>query len=112
LPPILIRDGKATRLESNGTVVGLLPEFPYGQTTMTLQSGDLLVAFTDGVTEAENKDGEQFGEDRLVEILLQNSEKSLDEIAGIVTERVQNWAYDPDNQDDTTILLVRRSGHG
>ena len=96
------------RLESNGMAVGLFPDYPYEQGSVDLQAGDLLAAFTDGITESENSKGEQFGDERLIELLIQKCEKPLDEILGIVTLAVRDWAYDLDNQDDTTMLLARR----
>lgn len=108
LPPILIRSGKASRLEVNGMVVGILPDFAYGQNIIELQRGDLLAAFTDGITESENEQAEQFGDERLTQLLIDNAEKPLEEIVQIVTRTVREWAYDLDNQDDTTMLLARR----
>jgi sigma-B regulation protein RsbU (phosphoserine phosphatase) len=108
LAPILVRCGTVLRLESNGMAVGMFPDFPFEQTSLDLQRGDLLIAFTDGITESENSRGEQFGEERLTELLIHTSDRPLDDIVQTVTEAVRNWASDPDNQDDTTILLARR----
>jgi sigma-B regulation protein RsbU (phosphoserine phosphatase) len=108
LPPILIRLGKASRLEANGTVVGMFPDFPYEQNLIELQRGDLLAAFTDGITECEDRSGDQFGDARLIELLTRNVDRPLDEIIQIITQSVHEWAHDLDNQDDTTVLLARR----
>jgi sigma-B regulation protein RsbU (phosphoserine phosphatase) len=108
LAPILVRRGTVLRLESNGMAVGMFPDFPFEQTSLDLQRGDLLIAFTDGITESENGRGEQFGEERLTELLIRTSDRPLDDIVHTVTDAVRNWASDPDNQDDTTILLARR----
>jgi sigma-B regulation protein RsbU (phosphoserine phosphatase) len=108
LAPILIRGNEVMRLESNGMVVGMFPEFPYEQSAVELQAGDLLTAFTDGITECENAQGVQFGDDRLTELLSRNSDKPLDEIVQIVTHTLRDWAHDLDNQDDRTMLLARR----
>ena len=108
LPPILLRRGKTSRLEPNGMVVGMFPDSPYEQNVVELQSGDLLTAFTDGITESEDAKGEQFGDERLTELLIRYADRPLDEILQIVTERVRDWAHDLDNQDDTTMLLARR----
>ena len=108
LPPVLIRDRKAIRLEATGTVVGIFAHSHYEQVSLNLEPNDLLAVFTDGMTECEDKNSEQFGEERLVELLIQNSDKPLDEISRIATERVLTWAHDPGNQDDTTLMLARR----
>ena len=67
-----------------------------------------MTIFTDGVVEAENAAGEQFGEERLAQILIQNAAKPLEEIIQVVTGRIREWAPDFENQDDTTLLLARR----
>jgi sigma-B regulation protein RsbU (phosphoserine phosphatase) len=108
LRPILVREGKASRLEISGMVVGMFLDAPYDQTVIELQQGDLLAAFTDGITESENEAGEQFGEDHLAQLLVENAAKPLNEIVELVTREVRTWAYDLDNQDDTTMLLARR----
>jgi sigma-B regulation protein RsbU (phosphoserine phosphatase) len=108
LPPILVRRGQIQRLEVNGIVVGMFPDSPYEQSVVQLQPGDLLMAFTDGITEPEDRSGEQFGDRRLADLLIRNSEKPLDEIVQIVVQSVREWSHDLDNQDDTTLLLARR----
>jgi len=96
------------RLESNGMVVGMFPESPYEQNIVQLAQGDLLTAFTDGITECENAQGEQFGEERLTDLLLRHRDRPLDDIVRAITDALGNWASDIDGQDDTTILLARR----
>jgi phosphoserine phosphatase RsbU/P len=108
LAPILIRNRDVTRLESNGMVVGMFPDFPYEQNIVQLAQGDLLTAFTDGITECENPQGEQFGDQRLTDLLVRHRERPLDEILRAITDAIGNWASDIDGQDDTTILLARR----
>ena len=108
LPPILVRDGTATSLSGDGMVVGLLPNVSFEQQTIQLQPGDLLAIFSDGIPEAENAAGEQFEGHRLAEILIEHSRRPLDEIIRMVTDGVRSWAYDFENQDDTTIVLARR----
>jgi phosphoserine phosphatase RsbU/P len=108
LAPILIRRRSVTRLESNGMAVGLFPESTYEQTFIDLEAGDLLIAFTDGITESENAVGEQFGDRQLIDLVMRNRERPLDEIMRTITNAVRDWASDLDNQDDTTMLLARR----
>lgn len=107
-PPILVQDGKAAPLEGNSLVVGLLPNASYEEQSIELHPGDLLAVFSDGVPEAENADGEQFGEERLSALLVELADQPLEEIVRAVTERVMGWAHDREAQDDTTILLARR----
>jgi phosphoserine phosphatase RsbU/P len=107
LPPILIRRGEAQRLEVSGMVLGVVPNNLYDQNLIQLESGDVLVGFTDGLSEPENEYGEEFGEDRLIDLLVRNHRKPLSELAALVTETVSEWARNPDLRDDMTLILAR-----
>jgi sigma-B regulation protein RsbU (phosphoserine phosphatase) len=109
LPPVLLRNGTATRLDVNGTVVGAFPFSPYEESTVQLERGDLLVCFTDGVTEPENEYGEMFGEDRLVDLLARNRDRDSEELMATVMASVREWTGSPELQDDMTMLVARRS---
>ena len=109
VPPVLIREGSAIHLETTGTIVGAFPGIRYEESHIRFHPGDLLVATTDGVTECENAAGDQFGEDRLIELLLENSNKPLDELIDIIVRAVNGWAHDLPGQDDTALLLARRA---
>ncbi len=108
LPPILVRDGAGSRLDVNGTVVGAFPFSVYGESRVDLRSGDLLVCFTDGITEPENEYGEMFGEDRLMDLIVRNAHRGETEIIDIVLESVHQWTASEELQDDMTMLLARR----
>jgi sigma-B regulation protein RsbU (phosphoserine phosphatase) len=108
LPPLLIRRGSVTMLEVNGMVVGAFPFARYGESRIQLESGDLLVCYTDGVTEPENEYGELFGEQRLINVILRNAHRETDRILAAVVEAVQDWTRSPELQDDMTLLIARR----
>lgn len=108
LPPVLVRKGRTTRLEVTGTVVGAFDFSQYGEAALQLERGDLLVCFTDGLTEPENEFGEMFGEDRLADVALKNADRESPEIVAAVMESVRNWTGSPELQDDMTLLLARR----
>ena len=108
LPPILIRRGRAELLEVNGMVLGAFPNQPYGRGCLELQPGDLLAAYTDGITEPENEYGEEFGERRLTELLIRNARRPLEELVTVVTEAASTWGSAAEQQDDMTLLLLRR----
>ena len=108
LPPILVHEGAASRLDVTGTVVGAFPFVEYGESSARLDPGDLLVCFTDGITEPENEFGEMFGEDRLTDLVVKHSASSSQEIIAAVMESVRQWTGTPELQDDMTLLLARR----
>jgi phosphoserine phosphatase RsbU/P len=108
LPPVLVRDGKAERLDVNGMVVGAFPFATYDESKVVLTVGDLLVFFTDGVSEPENEYGEMFGEDRLTDLAVKNAHLDDAEIIKLVAASVRQWTGAGELQDDMTLLLVRR----
>lgn len=108
LQPILVRGGKVETLPGDGMVVGLLPKVHYTQHEFQMLPGDLIGIFSDGISEAENADGVEFGENRLAELFAENSAKPLDETIQKVITAVRQWIHDPEGQDDTTIVLLRR----
>lgn len=108
LPPILIRNGKARRLEVTGMVIGAFLDVPYEEEFIQLEPGDLLTAFTDGITEPENEYGEEFGEQRLTDLLLLNVHKPLEELVTTIITAVNEWQNSPEQSDDMTLLLARR----
>jgi sigma-B regulation protein RsbU (phosphoserine phosphatase) len=108
LPPVLVRQGAVSRLDVNGTLVGAFPFSRYEESTLQLEPGDLLVCFTDGVTEPENDYGEMFGEERLIELILKNAGREDEEIIAAVMEAVRHWTGSPELQDDMTMLVARR----
>jgi phosphoserine phosphatase RsbU/P len=108
LQPVLIRAGEPLRLDVNGTIVGAFPFSKYEESRLELLSGDLLVCYTDGITEPENEYGEMFGEERLIDLVAKNA--ALDD-AGIiesVMEAVRQWTGVPELSDDMTLLLARK----
>jgi sigma-B regulation protein RsbU (phosphoserine phosphatase) len=108
VPPVLARGGAVQRLDVNGTVVGAFPNAEYGESRIALQPDDLLVFFTDGVTEPENEYGEMFGEERFLDLLARTAHLGEDEIVRTVIESVREWTGSDELQDDMTLLLARR----
>jgi sigma-B regulation protein RsbU (phosphoserine phosphatase) len=107
LPPLLIRQDEVAQFNVDGTIVGSFPAVTFGESSVTLRSGDLIVFYTDGVTEPENEYGEQFGEERLIEIIRRHADRDEDEIIQAVSHAVRQWTGSPDLQDDLTMLLAR-----
>ncbi|MEK6281423.1 MAG: SpoIIE family protein phosphatase [Acidobacteriota bacterium] len=105
-PPMMARDGRCLRLTEGGPVLGVFPDQTYEQHVIDVRSGDCLVLFTDGVTEARNVAGEEFGEDRLQELLVTGQRLSAaglrEKIMSAVTE------FGEGNFDDDVTLMVLR----
>jgi sigma-B regulation protein RsbU (phosphoserine phosphatase) len=110
LPPLLVRDGRVERLDTNGMVVGCFAGAKYGESRIRLEPGDLLVCYTDGVTEPENAYGEMFGEARLCELLTEHAALDVEQLGALIAEEVARWTESSELQDDLTLLLVRKTG--
>jgi sigma-B regulation protein RsbU (phosphoserine phosphatase) len=118
-PPYLIRSigtqasaaGLAdfAELNTGGTIIGMFPRADYEEATVDLQPGDVLVAFTDGVPEALNPNDEEFGDERLRELLSRSAHLPADQIAARIVEEVKNWIRDAPQYDDLTFLVMKVS---
>ena len=109
LPPfVLNRDGKVVRrLDRGGTVVGLMDGMRYEEDRFRMNSGDILVAYSDGITEPENDFGE-FGEARLVEIVARYRDQPLTVISDQVMLALDTWIGAAEQPDDITLVLARQ----
>lgn len=106
-PMILSGNGMVKHLDCGGPPVGLLNGTKYSEDTIELQSGDLLMAFSDGLTEPEH-DEEQFGEDRLFDYIRQHQGEALPTLATNTMQRLQEWIGNHEQPDDMTLLLARQ----
>jgi sigma-B regulation protein RsbU (phosphoserine phosphatase) len=107
-PPILRRaSGEIEPLGATGTVVGILPGARFEEVTTTLEPGDALALYTDGVTEAETPRGEPFGEIRLAELLGRWSGESPQTVADLAAAEVDRFAPG-EPSDDRTLVIGQR----
>jgi len=115
-PPIVVRHARNRgapvfeRLEASGTVVGLLPECSYQQACFEMRPGDVLVAFTDGITEAMNADGELWGEERLLAALAMCDGLAPSEILVRIMAMADRFAAGAKQNDDMTLIVARVVG--
>jgi sigma-B regulation protein RsbU (phosphoserine phosphatase) len=113
-PPRLLRDGKIISLEeAGGLPLGILPEQRYPEASATLRPGDVLLLYTDGITEAMapiNKAGsrELFGTDRLDELLCKHGNSTPDEIVAAIRAAVTDFRAGTAPTDDQTLVVLRR----
>lgn len=109
-PGLVIRSsGKVELLEAHGIPLGLFPGRQYGSDSLTLLSGDLLVLYTDGVTEAASPDGEEFGLERLSQAVAGARTRPLEEVEMAVTDALSAHAAGVPYADDRTLILLRRT---
>ena len=113
-PPLLLTNstdgamqGEFQRLSSGGTVLGMFPEAGFEEEVVFLRAGDILVAYTDGVTEAMNPQEEEFSEERLRAAILESSDRSAAEILNTIVARVSQWSKGAPQHDDLTLIVLR-----
>ncbi len=107
-PPLLIRDGKITKLSTGGIILGVMKTFtPYKTETVQLKSDDVLILFTDGISEAMNKNGEEFSDEALEKLALSLSDKPAEEILQEIKNEVQHFAEGAPQSDDITLVVIK-----
>ncbi len=106
-PPILVHlDGSLKELTEGGMVLGLFPEAKYKSHTVNVQPGEHLVLFTDGVVEALNAEGEEFGKNRLCTLLHRKAHTTAPELLHCLSEAVLSFAADTPQHDDITMMVL------
>jgi serine phosphatase RsbU (regulator of sigma subunit) len=106
-PPFLLRRGHLSRLEAGGTVMGLFDHGPYDTGVESLEPGDLLVLFSDGVTEAENAEGEELGDDRLAACLRGAADQPAAGVVDAITRDLSAFCGATPARDDVTVMVVK-----
>jgi sigma-B regulation protein RsbU (phosphoserine phosphatase) len=105
-PPILVRgNGIVERLTEGGAVLGVFSDGTYDQGTTPVSSGDRVVLFTDGITEARNARDEEFGEERLIDLAIANRACSAPALQARLAAAVTQFASDG-LQDDATLIVL------
>lgn len=108
-PPFLLSEnGQAVRLKEGGTMIGIMDSFPFQEAEITFKPGDMLIVYSDGVSEAMNSDKEQFGEARLSESLAQNRGAGAGQLIEQLVKAVRAHAGGAPQYDDITALVVKR----
>ena len=109
-PPLLIRrDGTVEKLDVGGIILGIMPRFTYREATVPFEPGDVLVLYSDGVSEAARTGvDEEFGEDRIADVVRQNAGKSAADMVRAVIDGVAQFIQGSPPADDVTVVIGRR----
>jgi sigma-B regulation protein RsbU (phosphoserine phosphatase) len=108
-PLVLRRDGSVERLEEGGPVIGLLADVSLAAGHTRLDSGDLLVLYTDGLSETCSPEGEEFDEERIIEIMRECAGRPSRDIMAMLLSRVRVFAAEAGLSDDLTLMVVQRN---
>lgn len=107
-PPLLIREGKIIKLEKGGIILGVMKTFtPYISEQVQLKKDDVIVLFTDGITEAKNVEDEEFSDEKLESLALNLSPEPADEILNTIRNEVQKFASGTIQSDDITLMVLK-----
>jgi sigma-B regulation protein RsbU (phosphoserine phosphatase) len=107
-PPLLVRaDGTVERLWAGGTVLGAFDGVPFEEGQTTLDEGDLLVVYSDGITEAQNATGEEYGEQRLAALAAARRAETVENIRRDIFNEIDRWTGQADRGDDQTLVILK-----
>ncbi len=107
-PPLLIRDGKITKLKKGGIIFGVVEStIPYISETVSLQKDDVIVLFTDGISEAMNKKEEEYSDERLEETAIRLASGTANEILEGIKKEVYEFANGAPQSDDITMVILK-----
>ncbi len=107
-PPLLIRDGNIIKLKSGGMILGVMETvIPYNSETVQLNKDDVLVLFTDGISEAMNNNGEEYSDERLEKFATGLIGYDADEILDKITSNVHDFTEGAPQSDDITMVIIK-----
>jgi len=110
-PPIIVaRDGSVSRLDPTGFCLGMFPSVSYEVGQVTLEKGELIGLFTDGITDARNKENADFSEEALIGLLKKNAKKPAAEIVEKVCAELASFTAGVEPFDDMTLIVLKRTG--
>jgi len=107
--PYLFRNDKEPiRLKTGGIVLGFVEDVSFDQESIQLESGDILIIYSDGITEAMNTSEEEFDEERLVKVVTENKEKSAKDLIEKIVNEVKLFVGTTPQMDDMTLVVVKK----
>lgn len=107
--PLLLKKEGIIELESTGLIFGALPEIELQKKHAFMESGDILILYTDGIFEATNYNDEQYGMDRFKDTVLKNKNKSSKEICKEIFNAAKNYSDSEKWEDDATVVVIKKS---
>jgi len=104
---LLEMEERISPLVTGGMVIGLFENCKYEQETIQLEAGDLIVAYTDGVTEAMNRNAEEFSEARLRRVVASSAHLAAEELSRVIIRTVREWRGNLEQHDDLTLVIMK-----
>lgn len=108
LPPYFVKDGKIIEMEKGNTALGLLKNAEYKLHTENLKKGEVIVIYSDGVTESKNKKGEFYGQDRLKNCISINNNLSVNNLGNTILNDIVDFSKDTRQNDDLSLIIIKK----
>jgi sigma-B regulation protein RsbU (phosphoserine phosphatase) len=107
-PPIIVRNGKTEVMGKGGAALGIIPDSKYIEQVTELQNGEVMIMYSDGLTEAQNENGAFFGEERLTSMLPPLMARSVEEIGTVLVAEVDRFMGNRKAADDLSLVILKR----
>ena len=109
-PPMLLRTtGEVLQLDKGGLPIGMMKGMPYQEASVVFNLGDVLVIYSDGITESVNEKDEEFGEERLVEVVRHNLNRTASGVRDRIDEALSRFVGTMAPVDDMTLMIIKRN---
>jgi sigma-B regulation protein RsbU (phosphoserine phosphatase) len=105
--PIFCRSGEVETIRAEGFPLGMFPEAEYEEFSLSTRPGDSFIFFSDGIVDAQNAEGEMFGDEMLIRVIRENQHKSASDLAETILDEVTKFQGDTDRFDDETVVVLR-----
>ncbi len=107
-PPILIKNGEVTETKKGNTAIGLAKDFSFNEDELIMEKGEILISYTDGVTEARNEFGQFYEKERLLKILPRISQMKFEDIGEAIVHDVDMFVGEAPVNDDLSLMIIRK----
>jgi sigma-B regulation protein RsbU (phosphoserine phosphatase) len=107
-PPVLFHNGQHTLLGACGPVIGIIPGASYVCRNISMEPNDLLFLYTDGITESQNPQEEEFGEEGVIHFLAKNRDLAVEELSRVLENQIREFTQNAAPLDDATLIILKR----
>jgi len=107
-PPILIRNGEVKETQKSNSAIGLIKDFIYNEDIIIMEKGEMLIAYSDGITEARNEYGQFFEKERFLKILSNLSQRKFEDIGDTIINEIDRFVGDAPVNDDLSLMIIKK----
>ena len=107
-PPLLIKNGEVKETQKSNSAIGLIKDFIYNEDIITMEKGEMLIAYSDGITEARNEYGQFFEKERLLKILPKLSQHKFEDVGETIVYEINRFVGDAPVNDDLSLLIIKK----